>query len=476
MIRLPDRPLRVHPPGAGTRSQLALLAWAVLVLAALSWMVIRPIGDLLTDRELVGKVQPVAGARVHGSCSVHLGLVTSCDGTLTVPRPGQPDLTRTVDYFFIDAHAGDYHIAVVADPARPELLSTDLGLDKLTNRMITLVVLGPLFLVIGVVGLVVARRTVGRQRATLRALSQQVLRPVLLRMDRYALGHWTVTALSSGARPVSWSVPNRARPIVMDPSRRAVLGVTAGDGQIAMPLDAQLGWIELAADERRELLDQLGPDRLGGWLAALDSGELQAERGRLRRMARGTAIAGVCLAALAGGAAWVAFRDHDPGAGERVELHRGDEAPRSGDVALRGVWQTERAAQVTRPEGRFAVLETWIPVTAPGWTDDQPVTWIVRDGSHGAGTAGLATRSGTVLNEALPADARAELARRRVLLAPTVRVLDVPLPPPDPLRMPALAVLVIGGALALGLLLGAAIVGARARRRAAILSAGPRRG
>src|SRR5262249_41222827 len=131
---------------------------------------------------------------------------------------------------------------------------------------------------------------------------------------------------------------------------------------------------------------------------------------------------------------------------------------------------------VTRPDGHFAVLETWVPVTAFGWTDDQPVTWIVRDGSHGVGTTGLATRSGTILNEGLPAEARAELARKQVLLAPTVRVLDVPSSPPDPLRMPAPAVLVIGGALALGLMLGAAIVGAGARQRAAILGAGPRRG
>jgi hypothetical protein len=475
MIRLPDRPLRVHPPGAGPGSQLAVLAWAVFVLAALSWMVIRPVGDLLTDRELAGKAQPVAGARVHGRCTVHLELLTSCDATLTVPRRGQPDLTRVIDYFFIDAHAGDYHIAVVADPARPELLSTDLGLDKLTNRMMTLVVFGPLFLVVGVVGLVVARRTVGGQRATLRALSRQVLRPVLLRMDRYALGHWTVTALSPGARPVSWHVPNRARPIVMDPSHRAVLGVTAGDGQIAMPLDAELRWIDLAADERRDLLDQLGPDRLGGWLAALDSGEQRVVRGRLRLMARGAAIAGMCLAALAGGAAWLAFRDPDPGTGERIELLRGDEASRSGEIALRGVWQTERAAQVTRPDGRFAVLETWVPVTAPGWTDGEPVTWIVRDARHGMGTAGLATRSGTIVNKGLPPEARAELARRQIVLAPTVLVLDVPLPPQDPLRMPALVVLVLGGAIALGLLFGAAIVAARARRRAAILGAGRRR-
>jgi hypothetical protein len=42
----------------------------------------------------------------------------------------------------------------------------------------------------------------------------------LLRMDRYVLGHGTVTALSLGGRRVSWNVPNRARPIAMDPSCR----------------------------------------------------------------------------------------------------------------------------------------------------------------------------------------------------------------------------------------------------------------
>ena len=101
----------------------------------------------------------------------------------------------------------------------------------------------PVFLVIVVIGLVVARRTVGGPRAA--RCPQHVLRPILLRMDRYALGHGTVTAPSLGEWPVSWKVPNRARPIAMDSSCRAVLGGTAGDGQIAVPLDAELGLAEL---------------------------------------------------------------------------------------------------------------------------------------------------------------------------------------------------------------------------------------
>jgi hypothetical protein len=71
---------------------------------------------------------------------------------------------------------------------------------------------------------------------------QQVLRLVLLRMDRYALHHGTVSALSLGGRPVSWNVPNRAA------DRHGLLtqggaGSTVGDGQTAMPLDVELGLI-----------------------------------------------------------------------------------------------------------------------------------------------------------------------------------------------------------------------------------------
>jgi hypothetical protein len=57
--------------------------------------------------------------------------------------------------------------------------------------------------------------------------SQQVPRPVLLRMNHYALGHGTVTAASLGRRPVSWTVPDRARPI------DAELGVADHSGSVA---------------------------------------------------------------------------------------------------------------------------------------------------------------------------------------------------------------------------------------------------
>lgn len=478
-IRLPDRALRVHPPGSGLAAQAAVLGWALIVLACLAWQVILPIGSLLTDRSLVGAARPVAGAKAEGRCSVDAGMLTSCHATLRAPRPGLPEIVRDVDYFFIDFHSGDYTIEVVADPARPELLTTDLGLDKIGNRTTTLLVLGPLFLLIGFIGLRIARRRVGAQRAISRALSGHVLRPVLLRMDRYALGSWTVSGLPPGpAATTTWSVARHARPIVIDPARKAVLGVTAGDGAVAMPLDAALAWLALSGAERSELVAQLAArpgapfdaDQRDAGLAALDSDDVRTERDRLRRGGRFAVIAGLCLAAIASAGAWMAFhpRDSDGGAGEPVELRRGDEAPSTGQVALHGEWHIDHLARTTRTDARAAYLETWVPVTAPGWRAPQPVSWIIRDASHGGTTSGLATRSGAIV-DGLPPEARAALAREGIALAPAVHVLDVPLLPQDPLQMPAVVVFVLGTALSLGLLLGGAIVGARARRRAAIL-------
>jgi hypothetical protein len=152
-----------------------------------------------------------------------------------------------------------------------------------------------------------------------------------------------------------------------------------------------------------------------------------------------------------------------------VELRQGDEAPHGEAIKLRGFWHIDHAARVGVPDGKLARLEVWIPVTAPDWHSEQPVSWIVRDGNLGMGTSGLATRAGKLLAGELTSDVVKAFEREHIPLSGHLQLLDVPATPPDPLRMPALVVLIIGGAIALGLLLGGAVVGARYRREAAIL-------
>jgi|GEM_PF-5404224 len=296
-LALPDRPLVVRPPGVG----LVGFAWIAALVVGCALYAVMPVGDLVTDLALAGKAIPVPGAGAEGSCSIGT-LVTTCDLTLTAPRGAGPARSRKVRYLFAEGGVTHHTFRVLADPARPALLTTDLAQDRLWNRVISLVASAVLALFVTVIVLQWLGRTIRLQRATVRALSRQALRLVMLRMDDYALGTWTVVTPESARRV--WLVGKRARPIVMDPGRRLVLGITAGDGRYAMPLDRDLRWLGLDARERRALRDALGRDRLGGWLAALDTPARAGERRRLRRFARGLLWVGLLFVPITAGAIW----------------------------------------------------------------------------------------------------------------------------------------------------------------------------
>ena len=93
--------------------------------------------DLVADWRIHAAARPVPGGRVDkGSCSSNL-VFNICDGTLTVPTAAGP-VTRSVNFIFTGLHVGDYTVQVVGDPAHPELPTTDMALDRLWNRTITL--------------------------------------------------------------------------------------------------------------------------------------------------------------------------------------------------------------------------------------------------------------------------------------------------------------------------------------------------
>lgn len=133
-------PLRLPPERAGWGATFWVL-FGVLALGGLlgacAWFT-APV--VVSDWQVRGTAQPVPNARVsEGKCSAKL-VIHICDVTLSVRTP-QGSVTRRVNYVFSGLHVGDYSAGIMADPARPELVTTDLGLDRLWNRTITLLVL-----------------------------------------------------------------------------------------------------------------------------------------------------------------------------------------------------------------------------------------------------------------------------------------------------------------------------------------------
>ncbi|MBO1077483.1 hypothetical protein [Roseomonas haemaphysalidis] len=255
MPELPNRPLkvRVPPPGWGHR---LLAGFGLLVLAGLavaSLIFVAP--PLLTDWQVRDAARPaLAGQIDSGSCSSKL-FVNVCDVVLSAGK--NPNVVvRDVHYVFVDAHAGDYSVAVLADPARPALLTTDLGLDKLVNRTITI---GLFWLAIAA-GTVAAVRTLlqrRRERAEMAGWTNMRLVPLRLTAFSRARGasSWTVVPLEGGKARI-WSAPGKASPFMLGSD--VVLGATGGtDGRVTVPLDQDLEWIDLTDAERAALMTKL---------------------------------------------------------------------------------------------------------------------------------------------------------------------------------------------------------------------------
>lgn len=121
-----------------------LMFGAMLVAAA-----IHTAPALVSDWRVRDAARPAPDARVtDGKCSSKI-VFNICDATLNLRTPSGP-VSRRVNYVFTGVHVGDYSIRVMADPARPELATTDMALDKLWNRTITLIAAVAVLLILSI--------------------------------------------------------------------------------------------------------------------------------------------------------------------------------------------------------------------------------------------------------------------------------------------------------------------------------------
>ncbi|RJF87170.1 hypothetical protein D3874_09140 [Oleomonas cavernae] len=254
----PSRPLTARPPGTGLASSLWSILVAVLVLGGFVVITVPPIPDLLADWSIRKTAQPSPNSQIaEGECKTHLVLVT-CNATLTLYRPGQPKLEHETTIYFVDLHTGDYSAMVMADPARPEYLTTDLALETFWNRAITLGLSIPLFALLawGMLRYGFGRLREGRRLRA--ALRDKPMRPTMLRLEGRGPKGWAVAGVDHNGAPVRrvWAVPRRAKPVVLDADKGLILGVTV-DGSVAMPLDAKLRWVDFTKQEREALSNSL---------------------------------------------------------------------------------------------------------------------------------------------------------------------------------------------------------------------------
>jgi len=142
MTASPDRaePLRLPPQGQGWMATFWVLFGVVALAALLGACALYTAPALVSDWQVRAAAEPVAEARISdGKCSSKIA-IHICDLTLSLRRP-TGTVTRRVNYVFAGLHVGDFGAGPMADPVRPDLITTDLGLDRLWNRTITLAVI-----------------------------------------------------------------------------------------------------------------------------------------------------------------------------------------------------------------------------------------------------------------------------------------------------------------------------------------------
>ena len=251
LAAFPRRPLRVRVPGTGVFNNVILLLGASLLLLGVIGLAGWVGPQLVQDWGIRNAARPVPhGHLLKSDCTEKL-FIDLCDLTLSTDLPDGGAVQRTVYYLFASTPLEELTVRVMADPAQPALLTTDLGLDRLVNR--TLMLAGVAVLVLlAVFGAVRASIARGRRRAALQAMQAQVLTPIALTLERWLKSQSSGTWLLRTERGrQSWRLPTKAKPLFLGPGQ--VLGVVGPQRELPVPLDAELRWIDLTDTERQKI-------------------------------------------------------------------------------------------------------------------------------------------------------------------------------------------------------------------------------
>lgn len=245
---LPRRSLVLKPYVGAWRGWLLAVVGLAAGAGIFAWIGIALAPGVIDDFQMRNRAQPVSMARVvDGRCRSKAGILHDCSATL-VTRGKNGEVRRQIEQLFIDFHVGNWTVQVMSDPERPDVLTTDVGLDRIWHRIVTLALFALLGLAIPF-GLWRMMRSQGAERRRLAALSGQALEPVPLQL--LARNGNALTVGDMAGQSYAWTVPQRTKLFGIDPQRGdLVLGLRPASGGEAYPLDEKLRVVDLTDHER----------------------------------------------------------------------------------------------------------------------------------------------------------------------------------------------------------------------------------
>lgn len=247
----PRRPF-VLKPGRGTFGGWLLALGGTLLFGGFIAMLAIEIGPAIRDDFTVRDgARPAPAARIaEGRCRSRLFLFQTCDLTIAW-RDKDGARTRKVTYMFVEPHMGSWSAVPMADPARAALVTTDLGLDRLWNRVGT--ALGGLaFALVLIGGLVLAAWKGQAKGSQVKALAGRPLAAAPVRFRGWGEGpSWVVE--DERGQVFEWPVRKSDKPFVVDEGQGLVLALRDPAGGPAFPLDEKLRFVVLTPQERARI-------------------------------------------------------------------------------------------------------------------------------------------------------------------------------------------------------------------------------
>lgn len=196
---------------------------------------------------------------IKGECNSNRGL-TGCSASFSYRDSTGKRKTTKFAFTFVDFHSGDYDVTAIRSASKPDLVTLNIGLETLWQRIFTAIGLG----VTGLLGIGAGVLLVSQALATRRknlALSGQVLKPVAVKIiQQFEQGKnpfifYTYTKSELTRRYRANSLGERAfSPFYLDSPNEA-LAVTTPDSDYAFLLDENLTRLDLSDAERKKLLE-----------------------------------------------------------------------------------------------------------------------------------------------------------------------------------------------------------------------------
>ena len=242
----PSRPLVAKRTGASSiGGWLVILFGFGIAFVFWAWLA----DDLWRDYQISTNYQVASDANISdGKCTTRKGFLADCTATITDAK----GTARAVEIMFLDFHSGDYKTRVVRLRTDPKLLTLELGVDRIVDRILTFVGFVGLFLVVGIGGVVLLLRATALRRAVSRP---NVMKPVVadvLRQERTLLFFRVKYQYSLDGKPrTATSILKRKEtPFFVDAQRSKVLAVIPSGVSTPILLDEQLQILDLTDAER----------------------------------------------------------------------------------------------------------------------------------------------------------------------------------------------------------------------------------